>query len=65
MWGEHVIDFAISEVEVSKIQCCNLILVCSNYAYPLREVHRNQGVFEISGHIVLIYCVAQRWNIGG
>jgi hypothetical protein len=65
MWGDHVIDFAISKVEVAKLQHCNLILVCSNCAYPLREVHRNQGVFKISGHAVLIYCAAQGWNIGG
>jgi hypothetical protein len=49
MWGEHVIDFAISEVEVAKLQRCNLILVCSNCAYPLREVRRNQGVFKSLG----------------
>jgi hypothetical protein len=65
MWGEHVVNFVISEVEVVKLQCHNLILVCSNYAYPLWEVRRDQGVFEISGHVVSIYCTAQGWNIGG
>jgi hypothetical protein len=65
MWGEHVIDIEISEVEVAELQRCNLILVCSSCAYPLREVHHNQGVFEISSHVVSIYCAAQRWNIGG
>jgi hypothetical protein len=35
MWGEHFIDFVIFEVEVVELQCCNLILVCSNYVDPL------------------------------
>jgi hypothetical protein len=65
MWGEHVIDFAISKVEVAKIQRCNLILVCLNCAYPLWKVLHNQGVFKISGHAISIYCVTQRWDIGG
>jgi hypothetical protein len=35
MWGDHVIYFSISEVEVAKLQRYNLILVCLNCAYPL------------------------------
>ena len=65
MWGEHVIDLPFAEVEVDKLQCYNLILVFSNYVYPLQEVHSDQSVFEISGHAVSIYFAAQRWNIGG
>jgi hypothetical protein len=65
MWGEHVIDFAIFKVEVTKLQHCNLILFCSNYVYPFREVRRIQGVFKISRHAILIYCVSYRCNIGG
>jgi hypothetical protein len=65
MWGEHTINFAISKVEVAKLERCNIILVYSNCGYPLREVHHNQGVFKISGHTVSIYYTAQRWNIGG
>jgi hypothetical protein len=61
MWGENVINFVIFEVEVAKLQCCNLILVCSNCAYPLRKVRSDQGVFKISGHAFSIYCAAQRW----
>jgi hypothetical protein len=65
MWGEHVIEFMISEVEFTKLNCCNLILVCSNYVYPLWEVHRNEGVFEISRYDVSIFCATQRSHIGG
>jgi hypothetical protein len=63
MWGEHVVNFAISEDEVTKLQCHNLMLVCSNCAYSFQEVRRNQGVFEVSGHAISIYCDAQGWNI--
>jgi hypothetical protein len=37
MWGECVIDFVIAEVEFAKLQRCNIILVCSNCADPLRR----------------------------
>jgi hypothetical protein len=65
MWGEHVIDFSVAEVEVTELQCCNLVLVFSNYADPLHEVHSDQGVLEISGHAISIYYATQRWNVGG
>jgi hypothetical protein len=65
MWGEHAIDFAISKVEVAKLQHRNLILVCLNCAYPLQEVCRNQGVLEVYGLDVSIYYAAHRWYIGG
>jgi hypothetical protein len=65
MWGEHVIDFSVPEVEVAELQCCNLVLVCSNCVDPLQEVHSDQGVLEISGHDISIYCAAQRWFVGG
>jgi hypothetical protein len=63
MQGEHVVGFAISKVEVSKLQRCNLILVCSHCVDPLREVRSDQGVVEVSGHTVSIYCTTQRGNI--
>jgi hypothetical protein len=65
MWGEHVIDFSVAEVEVVEIQRCNLVLVCVNCADPLWEVRSDQGVLEISGHAISIYCTAQRWYVGG
>jgi hypothetical protein len=65
MWGEHVIDFVISEVEVAELQCCNLILVYSNCVDPLREVRSDQGILKISRYIVSIYCATQRWYVGG
>jgi hypothetical protein len=55
MWGEHVIDFRISKFEFAKLKCCNLILVCSNCAYPLGELRRNEGVFEISRYDVSLF----------
>jgi hypothetical protein len=66
MWGEHVIDFSVAEVEVTELQRCNLVLVCSNCTDPLREVRSDQGVLKISGHAVSIYCrseVVCRWVI--
>jgi hypothetical protein len=65
MWGEYVIDFSVTEVEVDELQRCNLVLVCSNCADPLWEVRSDQGVLEIYGHAILIYCAAQRWYVGG
>jgi hypothetical protein len=59
MWGENVVNFAISKVEVSKLQHRNIILVCSDYVYPLREVRSDQGVFKIFGHVVSIYYATQ------
>jgi hypothetical protein len=61
MWGDHAIYLPIVEVEFTKLQCFNFILVSMNCAYPLQELHSDQGILKISGHIVLIDCVAQRW----
>jgi hypothetical protein len=58
MWEEHVVKFVIFEVEVAKLQRRNLILVCSNCAYPLREVRSDQGILKISRYVVSIYCAA-------
>jgi hypothetical protein len=58
MWGEHVVDLHVVEVEVAKLQCYNIILVCVNCAYPLREVCSNQVILEVSGHTVSIYGTA-------
>jgi hypothetical protein len=61
MWGEHVVNFAISEVEFAKLQCRNLILVYVNYAYPLQEVCSDQGILKIFRYAISIYCTDQRW----
>jgi hypothetical protein len=56
--GEHVIEFLVVEVEVAKLQHCNLVLVCSNCTDPLQEVCSDQGVLEISGYAISIYNAA-------
>jgi hypothetical protein len=53
MWGEHVVNFPVAEVEVAKLQRCNLFLVCVNCAYPLREVRSDQGILKISRYTVV------------
>jgi hypothetical protein len=58
MWGEHVVDLPITEVEVAKLQRCNIFLVCADCVYPLREVHSDQSVLKFSGHTVSIDCAA-------
>jgi hypothetical protein len=64
MWGEHVVDLPVAEVEVTKLQRCNIFLIYMNCMYPLGEVHSDQSVLKLSGHTVSIDCVAQRWYIG-
>jgi hypothetical protein len=65
MWCEHVIEFFVAKVEFIELQRYNLVLVFSNYVDPLRKVHNDQGVLEISRHIISIYCISQRWYVGG
>jgi hypothetical protein len=65
MWGKHVIEIPVAEVEVAKIQRCNLFLVCVNCTYPLWEVRSEQGVLKVSRHTIVIYCASQRWYICG
>jgi hypothetical protein len=60
MWGENAIDLPVTEVEVTKLQRCNIILVRTNCVYPLREVCSDHGILKISRHTVSIYHTAQR-----
>ena len=64
MWGENVVNFSISKVEVTKLQRYNLILVCTSCVYPLREVRSDQGILKISRYVVTVYNTTQRWYIG-
>jgi hypothetical protein len=61
MWGEHVVDLPVAEVEVAKLQRCNLFLICVNYVYPFREVRSDQSILKLYGHTVSIDCATQKW----
>jgi hypothetical protein len=52
MWGEHVVSLPVTKVEVTELQCYELILVGSNYTYPFREVRCDQSIVKILGHTV-------------
>jgi hypothetical protein len=52
MWGEHVIDLSVSEVEVAKFQRAAILSWSARTArIPFGRYVSNQGVFKISGHM--------------
>jgi hypothetical protein len=53
----------ISEVEVIELQHYDLILLCLNCAYPLREVRSDHGVLELSLYTITIHYVSQRQDV--
>jgi hypothetical protein len=58
MWGEHAVNLPVTEVEVAKLQRCELILINTNYVHLSRMVRSDQRIFKVSGNTVLIDCTA-------
>jgi hypothetical protein len=54
MWGKHDVRFPVSKVKVTKFQCCELILVGTNYVHPFRKVRGDQSIIEVSRYTITI-----------
>jgi hypothetical protein len=61
VWVEHVVNLIVIEVNVTKLQRCDLILVYAHYTYPFWEVRSDQSVLKFSRHTVTIDFATQRW----
>jgi hypothetical protein len=53
MRGEHTVSLPVVEVEVTKLQCGELILVDTNYAHFFQKVHSDQSILKFTGYIVV------------
>jgi hypothetical protein len=56
--GEHDVSLLVAKVEVTELQCCELILVDSNCVYPFQEVCRDQSTIKLSGHTISVDGIA-------
>jgi hypothetical protein len=52
MRGEHIVSLPVVEVEVTKLQCGELILVGTNCVHFFQKVHSDQSIPKFTGYTV-------------
>jgi hypothetical protein len=62
---EHAIALTVSQVIVTNLQGWNPLYLWSDYAYPLREIHIDDGVVEVPRDTIATHYTSQGWDVIG
>jgi hypothetical protein len=63
MGHKHRVVLSASKVEITILQGWDLSQLASNYVYPLRDVHGDQSLLEVSWNDVAVHRTSQRQDL--